>query len=95
MKNKYSDLVEQTFDWPSQEFKMTEDHTLEWNGLDLKPILKQYGTPLRLTYLPSIDENIQRARRMFHVAMAKVDYNAEYHYSVSYTHLTLPTICSV
>ncbi len=59
---------------------MTEDHTLEWNGLDLKPILKQYGTPLRLTYLPSIDENIQRARRMFHVAMAKVDYNAEYHY---------------
>lgn len=80
MKNKYSDLVEQTFDWPSQEFKMTEDHTLEWNGLDLKPILKQYGTPLRLTYLPSIDENIQRARRMFHVAMAKVDYNAEYHY---------------
>ena len=80
MKNKYSDLVEQTFDWPSEEFKMTEDHTLEWNGLDLKPILKQYGTPLRLTYLPSIDENIQRARRMFHVAMAKVDYNAEYHY---------------
>ena len=29
--------------------------------------------------MPKIDENIQRARRMFHVAMAKVDYDAEYH----------------
>jgi len=54
--------------------------TLMWNGLDLMPIVKEYGTPLRMTYLPKIDENIQRARRMFHVAMAKVDYDAEYHY---------------
>lgn len=38
MKNTYSDLVEQTFDWPSEKFKMTEDHSLEWNTLDLKPI---------------------------------------------------------
>ena len=81
MKNKYIDLVEQTFDWPTEEFDLNNDHQwLQWNGLDLKPILKKYGTPLRLTYLPKIDENIQRARRMFHVAMAKVDYDAEYHY---------------
>ncbi|CAI8382312.1 MAG: Lysine/ornithine decarboxylase [Cryomorphaceae bacterium] len=80
MKNKYADLVEQTFVWPTEEFGVTEDHTLTWNGLDLRPLLKQYGTPLRLTYLPKIDENIQRARRMFHVAMAKVDYDAEYHF---------------
>ena len=73
MKNKYIDLVEQTFDWPAEEFELTENGTLAWNDLDLMPIVKQYGTPLRMTYLPKIDENIQRARRMFHVAMAKVD----------------------
>jgi arginine decarboxylase len=80
MKNKYSDLVEQTFDWPTEEFNLTAEKTLLWHGLDIKPLLGQYGTPMRLTYLPKIDENIQRARRMFHVAMAKVDYDAEYHY---------------
>ena len=80
MKNKYIDLVEQTFDWPAEEFELTENGTLAWNDLDLMPIVKQYGTPLRMTYLPKIDENIQRARRMFHVAMAKVDYEANYHY---------------
>ena len=80
MKNKYIDLVEQTFDWPAEEFELTENGTLAWNDLDLMPIVKQYGTPLRMTYLPKIDENIQRARRMFHVAMAKVDYDANYHY---------------
>jgi arginine decarboxylase len=80
MKNKYIDLVEQTFDWPAEEFELTENGTLAWNDLDLMPIVKQYGTPLRMTYLPKIDENNQRARRMFHVAMAKVDYEANYHY---------------
>ncbi|MGB1112095.1 MAG: arginine decarboxylase [Schleiferiaceae bacterium] len=80
MKNKYSDLVEQTFDWPTEEFNLTAEKTLLWHGLDIKPLLDLYGTPTRLTYLPKIDENIQRARRMFHVAMAKVDYDAEYHY---------------
>ena len=40
MKNKYSGLVGPTFDWPSEEFYMTEDHTLDWNGLDLRIINK-------------------------------------------------------
>src|SRR5690606_34828748 len=34
----------------------------------------------RISYLPKIAENIQKARRMFNVAMAKVDYNADYNY---------------
>lgn len=80
MKNKYLDLVEQTFDWPTEEFELVGEQTLRWNGMDLMPLIRKYGTPMRVTYLPKIDENIQRARRMFHVAMAKVDYDAEYHY---------------
>ncbi|MBP1640598.1 MAG: Orn/DAP/Arg decarboxylase 2 [Bacteroidetes bacterium] len=79
MKNKYVDLIEQTFEFPNEEFTV-EDNELYWYGVPLMDLIKQYGTPLRISYLPSISKKIQRARRMFNVAMAKVDYNADYHY---------------
>ncbi|HRS67306.1 MAG TPA: arginine decarboxylase [Paludibacteraceae bacterium] len=79
MKNKYIDLIEQAFDLSSEEFTIN-DGDLNWFGIPLMDIIKQYGTPLRLSYLPKIGQNIQRARRMFNVAMAKVDYNGEYQY---------------
>ncbi|MBB3186695.1 arginine decarboxylase [Microbacter margulisiae] len=79
MKNKYIDLIEQSFEFPNEEFSLV-DNELYWFNIPLMDIIKQYGTPLRISYLPKIAKNIQRARRMFNVAMAKVDYNAEYHY---------------
>jgi arginine decarboxylase len=79
MKNKYVDLIEQSFEFPNEEFTV-EDNELYWYGVPLMDLIKQYGTPLRISYLPSITKKIQRARRMFNVAMAKVDYNADYHY---------------
>jgi arginine decarboxylase len=79
MKNKYIDLIGQTFEFPTQEFSVEEDELL-WHDIPLMDIIKQYGTPLRLTYLPRISSQIQKAKIMFNVAMAKVDYNADYHY---------------
>ena len=79
MKNKYIDLIEQTADFPTEEFKVV-DNELYFNDIPLMDIIEQYGTPLRITYLPRIASQIQKARRMFNVAMAKVDYNADYHY---------------
>lgn len=79
MKNRYLDLIQQSFEFPNDEFKV-EDNALIWNNIPLMDIIKQYGTPLRLTYLPRIGQNIQRAKRMFNVAMAKVDYNGDYYY---------------
>ena len=79
MKNKYVDLIEQSFEFPNEEFSVQEDELL-WFGVPLMDIIKQYGTPLRIAYLPKIAQNIQRARRMFNVAMAKVDYEGTYHY---------------
>ncbi|MDR2684428.1 MAG: arginine decarboxylase [Prevotellaceae bacterium] len=79
MKNKYIDLQEQSFDIPNDEFS-TEDGELYWFGIPLMDIIKQYGTPLRIAYLPKISQNIQRARRAFNVAMAKVDYQGDYNY---------------
>lgn len=80
MKNKYADLIEQTFEFPNEEFEINEDNDLMWYGVPLMDVIKQYGTPLRISYLPKIGMNIQKARRMFNVAMAKVDYAADYNY---------------
>ncbi len=79
MKNKYSDLIEQTFEFPNDEFSL-EENDLSWYGVPIMDVIKQYGTPLRISYLPKIGMNIQKAKRMFNVAMAKVDYNASYNY---------------
>lgn len=79
MRNKYVDLIEQTFDWPQDEFELVDDQ-LMWNGIALMDIIKQYGTPLKLSYLPKISQQIQKARMLFNVAMVKADYKGKYYY---------------
>jgi arginine decarboxylase len=79
MKNKYIDLIDQTFDFPQDEFEVV-DNELYFHKVSLMDIIKQYGTPLRISYLPKISSQIQRAKRLFNVAMAKVDYQGDYHY---------------
>lgn len=79
MRNKYFDLIDQTFEWPQEDFDVADGNLL-WNGIDLMEVIKQYGTPLKISYLPKITENIQKARRVFNVAMAKADYKGSYHY---------------
>ncbi len=79
MKDKYIDLIEQTFDFPQDEFTV-EDNELNFHDIPLMELIKQYGTPLKITYLPKISQQINRAKRMFNVAMAKVDYKGAYNY---------------
>lgn len=79
MKNKYIDLIEQTFEFPQDEFQV-EDGNLLFHEIPIMDVIEQYGTPLKITYLPKISSQIQRAKRMFNVAIAKVDYQGEYHY---------------
>jgi arginine decarboxylase len=79
LKKKYIDLIEQTFEFPQEEFKVI-DNELYFHDICLMDIIKQYGTPLKISYLPKISQQIQKAKRLFHVAMAKVDYEGDYHY---------------
>ena len=79
MKDKYIDLIEQSFDFPQDEFSV-EDNELNFHDIPLMELIKQYGTPLKITYLPKISQQINRAKRMFNVAMAKVDYKGSYNY---------------
>ncbi len=79
MKNKYIDLIEQTFEFPQKEFRVVENE-LYFNEIPLIDVIKQYGTPLKITYLPKISSQIQKAKKWFNVAIAKADYNGDYHY---------------
>ncbi|GIV42495.1 MAG: arginine decarboxylase [Vicingaceae bacterium] len=79
MKNTYYDLIKQTFDFPQEGFEV-KDNELYYHQIPLMEIIKQYGTPLKLTYLPRIGQQIARAKRLFNVAMAKVDYKGSYTY---------------
>ena len=79
MKTKYIDLIEQTFDFPQNEFALKEDNLL-FHNIDLTQLIATYGTPLKFTYLPKISENIQRAKQWFAEAMKAHDYQGNYNY---------------
>jgi len=79
MKNRYIDLISQTFEFPQESFEVS-DNCLLFNGIPLMDIISQYGTPLKITYLPKISAQIQKAKRIFNVAMAKADYKGNYTY---------------
>ncbi|MCC7050589.1 MAG: arginine decarboxylase, partial [Bacteroidia bacterium] len=79
MKNQYIELVKQTFEFPQEEFKV-EDGELYFHDIHLMEIVRKYGTPLKLTYLPKISSQIQKAKRIFNVAIAKHDYKGNYNY---------------
>lgn len=78
-ENSYSDLINQTFNFPQESFKVV-DNELYFNEIPLMDIIKQYGTPLKISYLPKISDQIQKAKRLFNVAMAKTDYKGKYVY---------------
>lgn len=73
------DLIEQTYYFPQEDFKVI-DNALHFNEIPILDLIEQYGTPLKITYLPKISSQIQKAKRLFNVAMAKVDYNGSYTY---------------
>lgn len=75
----YIDLIEQTFYFPTKEFRV-ENGELYFNEVKLMDIIKEYGTPLKLTYLPKISENIQNAKLYFKNAFEKHKYTGSYTY---------------
>jgi len=75
----YSALIDQTFDFPTPEFEVFKNQ-LSFNGVDLMHIIEQYGTPLKLSYLPKISERIKFAKRLFNRAIEKRQYEGSYTY---------------
>ena len=79
MKTKYLDLIDQTFNFPQEEFTLNTNQ-LNFHGIDLMALIQQYGSPLKFTYLPKISDNINRAKGWFADAFKKHNYGGKYHY---------------
>ncbi|AVR44472.1 arginine decarboxylase [Christiangramia fulva] len=79
MNTKYSDLIDQTYYFPQEEFTL-DGTELRFHDIDLMDLVEKYGAPLKFTYLPKISENINRAKGWFKNAIEKHDYKGSYNY---------------
>ncbi|RFM32707.1 type III PLP-dependent enzyme domain-containing protein [Chitinophaga silvisoli] len=79
MNSTYTDLVNQTFEFPQEGFDV-QDSYLEFNGVNIKALIDKYGTPFKLTYLPKIGMQINKAKKMFQDAIKKNRYDGNYYY---------------
>lgn len=79
MDNTYQNLINQTFNFPQEDFKVKNDY-LQYNDLDIKALIDKYGTPLKLTYLPKIGKQINKAKQMFAAAFKRHKYEGQYNY---------------
>ncbi|WP_185877340.1 type III PLP-dependent enzyme domain-containing protein [Blattabacterium cuenoti] len=79
MKIRYIDLIDQSFDFPTEEFSI-KNNLLEFHGIPLMNLIQRYGTPLRFTYLPKISQNIKKAKNWFKKAINYNRYNNKYTY---------------
>lgn len=79
MNNTYTDLVQQTFEFPQEGFEV-KDNYLEFNGLNIKELIDKYGTPFKMTYLPKIGMQVNKAKKLFRDAIKKNKYDGNYYY---------------
>lgn len=79
MENNYHNHIDQNFDFPQEGFEVI-DNQLWFYGIDLVALIEKYGTPLKLTYLPKISDQITKARSIFAKAYKKHNYDASYSY---------------
>ncbi|GAA4840942.1 arginine decarboxylase [Algivirga pacifica] len=78
--NKYWDLITHTFYFPNEDFQV-EGNELSFHGIPMMEMVKKYGTPLKISYLPKISSQIQRARKIFQDAINTLDYQGKYVYA--------------
>jgi arginine decarboxylase len=79
MKNTYFDLIDQSYYFPQEGFDLRNGY-LTFHGLSLKHLIRKYGSPLRLMYLPKIGDQIKKARNLFNRAIKQHGYSGKYEY---------------
>lgn len=79
VKNKYIDLINQTFYFPRHGFEV-RNNQLYFHDVDLIQLIQEFGTPLKFTYLPKIGSQIRKSHTLFNQAIEKYDYKGKYFY---------------
>lgn len=80
MNTSFLELVQQSYDFPQRSFSLKNDSLL-FNNVELMGLVNKHGTPLKISYLPKISENIKRAKTFFNNAFKECNYNRKYIYS--------------
>ena len=78
--NTYQNLIEQTFDFPQEEFKVINGE-LYFHNIRMMDLVEKEETPLKISYLPKISSQIQKAKKWFNEAIEKNNYDGKYHYA--------------
>ncbi len=78
-RGTYFDLIDQTYYFPQDGFDL-ENGNLFFHNVSLKFIIEKYGTPLKITYLPKIGDQIKRIRNLFSKAIKNNGYKGNYKY---------------
>ena len=79
MNNTYLNLIQQSYRFPQDGFDLNEGY-LTFNGISLQYLIKKYGTPFKLLYLPKIGQKIEKARNYFQRAIKSNNYSGSYNY---------------
>lgn len=79
MKNTYFQLINQTYYFPQEGFDINNDY-LTFHNYSLRYLIEKYGTPLRMTFLPRIGDQIKKAKNHFNRAIKANNYKGEYYY---------------
>ena len=80
MKTLYKDLVEQTHSFPQEEFRVQNGNLL-FHEIDVVDLVQRHGSPLKITYLPRISEQIHKTKSWFAEAMQKAMYQGKYSFA--------------
>ena len=79
MKIKYSELIDQTLYFPTEEFNV-EENNLKFHNIPLMELVEKFGTPLKFNYIPKISLNIQKTKTWFKEAFERNEYTKSYRY---------------
>jgi arginine decarboxylase len=78
-KDSYSHLIRENFEFPKLGF--SEKHNeLYFHGIRIMDLIEQFGSPMKITYLPKISEQIKRAQEFFKKNITRLKYKGEYFY---------------
>jgi arginine decarboxylase len=76
----YRDLIDHAYDIDKKWFEVREN-SLHFQGIDLMQLIRDHGSPLKISFLPKIAAQIEKAYRIFGDAITNHHYTGSYVYS--------------
>lgn len=76
----YLEFLRQSTNFPQSEFTLSGDE-LVYQGVHLMDIVRKYESPCKISFLPKIGMQINRAKTWFNDAITRHRYGGKYHYA--------------